>query len=291
MLTRQSSNSSTRVAVGAAVDSLVTQMDDIQTTPIEIPQYSLERILLVWAAAALPMAILGWLVAPAVAHGSDNPVLARLAVLTVGLVWQFALVMLLLHREVGTWRWSMLKGRLWLNAPRSPRTGETNGRLWWWLVPISLLTAVFDLRVKGILDAWWVSVFPFLAEPAGWSLGGALATAEARSHLVGAWGTGGLFLISAVFNTVLGEELLFRGLLLPRMAGVFRRADWVANGLLFGVYHLHQPWGILSSLTHGILLFALPSRHFRCAWFGIAAHSGQSVFFAVLMLLLIMGLG
>jgi hypothetical protein len=61
----------------------------------EIPQYSLGKIVWVWAAAAIPMAILGWLVAPALALGSD-PVFPRLAVLTVGLVWQFALVMLLL---------------------------------------------------------------------------------------------------------------------------------------------------------------------------------------------------
>jgi hypothetical protein len=40
-----------------------------------------------------------------------------------------------------------------------------------------------------------------------------------------------------------------------------------------------------------VLLFAWPSRHFRSAWFGIVAHSGQSMFFSVLMLLLILGLG
>jgi hypothetical protein len=33
-----------------------------------IPQYSLGKILLVWAAAAIPMGILGWVVAPALAH-------------------------------------------------------------------------------------------------------------------------------------------------------------------------------------------------------------------------------
>jgi membrane protease YdiL (CAAX protease family) len=256
-----------------------------------IPQYSLGKILWVWAAAAIPMAILGWGVAPAVAGVSDNPVLARLGVLTVGLVWQFVLVMLLLYREARTWRWSILRRLLWLNAPRSLETGETRARLWWWLVPISFLTAAFDLRVKAIVDAWWVSVFPWFAEPRGWSLAAALATPDARSHLVGAWGTGALFLCSALFNTFLGEELLFRGVLLPRMAGVFGRADWVANGVLFGVYHLHQPWGIVSSIAHGALLFAWPSRYFRTAWFGIVAHSGQSIFFSILMLLLILGLG
>lgn len=255
----------------------------------EIPQYSLPKILLVWAAAALPMAILGWFVAPALAVGADDPVFARLAVLTAGLVWQFVLVMLLLYREAGTWRWSLLSGRLWLNPPRSPRTGARSSRLWWWLVPVILLTAVFDLGVKGRIDHWWASLFPVFAEPPGWALSSALATPEARTHLVGAWGTGGLFLLSALFNTFLGEELLFRGLLLPRMAGVCGRADWVANGLLFAAYHLHQPWGIVSSLTHGMLLFAFPSRYFRSAWFGIAAHSGQSIYFAVLMLLLVLG--
>lgn len=255
----------------------------------DLPQYGLGKILLVWAVAAIPMGLLGWVVAPALAHQYNDPIFIRIAVLDVGLVWQFVLVMLLLRQETRTWRWSALAERLWLNAPRSPRTGQTRRVLWWWLVPISLLTAVFDLRLKPVIDAWWVSLFPFLAEPSAWSLNEALSTPEARSQLAGAWGTGAAFLISAAFNTFLGEELLFRGLLLPRMAGTFARADWLANGVLFGLYHLHQPWGMVSSLTHGILLFAFPSRYFRSAWFGIVAHSGQSVFFSILILLLILG--
>ena len=52
-----------------------------------------------------------------------------------------------------------------------------------------------------------------------------------------------------VFNTVLGEELLFRGYLLPRMAGVFGRYDWVANGVIFAAYHLHVRWAIPAALV------------------------------------------
>jgi len=256
-----------------------------------IPQYSLAKVLLIWAAAAVPMGILGWFVAPAATLRTGEPVLTRIAVLTVGLVWQFVLVALLLYRETHTWRWSVVRTLLWLEGPRSPTTGEKRNSLWWWLVPIVLATAAFDLQVKPRLDDWWVAIFPALSEPRGWALGAALATPEARAQLAGAWGTGVIYLVNALFNTFLGEELLFRGLLLPRMAGVFAKRDWVANGLLFGLYHLHQPWGILSSVTHGALLFALPTRCFRSAWFGIAAHSGQSVYFSILMLLLILGLG
>jgi hypothetical protein len=32
------------------------------------------------------------------------------------------------------------------------------------------------------------------------------------------------------------------------------------------------------------LLFALPSRRFRSAWLGIAVHSAQSVYFALVLL-------
>lgn len=99
-----------------------------------------------------------------------------------------------------------------------------------------------------------------------------------------------LFCLSALFNTFIGEELLFRGLLLPRMAGAFGRWDWVMNGLLFGVYHLHQPWGILNSAIKGMLFLALPTRYFRTAWFGIILHSGQSIYFAILLLGLVLGL-
>src|SRR5215203_4416199 len=45
-----------------------------------------------------------------------------------------------------------------------------------------------------------------------------------------------------IFNYILGEELIFRGVLLPRMAGVFGRWDWVANSVLFGLYHVHKIW-------------------------------------------------
>src|SRR5215211_7556338 len=105
-------------------------------------QYSLAKILGVWAAAALPMGALAWVVAPLVAGGLDGPVaLARalLVSLTLGLIWQFVLVVLLVHRERGSVRWSVLKDALWLQAPRSPRTGRVGGRLWLVLIPFVLI--------------------------------------------------------------------------------------------------------------------------------------------------------
>jgi membrane protease YdiL (CAAX protease family) len=201
-------------------------------------------------------------------------------------VWQFALVVFLVSREAGRLRLSDLRERLWLTRPRSP-DGASSARLWWWVVPVALLTAAFELLARGTVNRLWTSLFPFVAEPAAFALRTALETPEVRSQLVGAWGAWCLFVVSAVFNTFLGEELLFRGLLLPRMAGAFGRGDWLANGVLFALYHLHQPWGMLGSAITGAFFYALPSRYFRCAWFGVIAHSGQSIFLAIVILKLV----
>jgi membrane protease YdiL (CAAX protease family) len=261
-----------------------------QKPGVEIPQYSLSKILLVWAAAAAPMAVLGWIVAPALSRGSGNPGIVRLGALTIGLVWQFVLVMILLYREAGNLHWSTIRERLWLQRPRSSSTGVTDRRLWWWLIPVVILTALYEMQVTGVLDRLWVSLVPVLAEPPSFSLGGILGSPEAKAQLVGSWGFYWLFIVNALFNTVLGEELLFRGLLLPRMGGAFGKWDWVANGILFGFYHWHQPWSFIGAAIEAVFLFAFPTKRFKSAWFGIIAHSGQSVLFAFLLTGLVLGL-
>jgi uncharacterized protein len=96
-----------------------------------------------------------------------------------------------------------------------------------------------------------------------------------------------VIVVLAIFNTVLGEELLFRGLLLPRMRRVFGKYDFVANGVLFAAYHLHQPWVIPTALVD-IVALAYPSRRFQSAWMGIIVHSAQSVVIIIVVLTLVL---
>ena len=119
--------------------------------PDRLPQYSRRRILGVWAAAAVPMAVLVWLVAPllaAVFDGSSAWPRAIVLTLTAGLVWQFILVLLLVHREQGSLRWSVLKKALWLQAPVSPRSGRRGGRLWLLLIPLVMMVAAKEMLPK-----------------------------------------------------------------------------------------------------------------------------------------------
>ena len=59
------------------------------------------------------------------------------------------------------------------------------------------------------------------------------------------------FVIGLVFN-VFGEELYYRGYLLPRMRGIFGRWDWFANGLLFTLKHIYQRWMYPGILVGGL---------------------------------------
>src|SRR5215203_283505 len=256
-------------------------------------QYSLAKILGIWALAAVPMGVLGWIVFPLLAPDFESDPLGagvtRLVLLTLGLVWLFVLSMIIVRREEGDLRWATLKRRLRLNVPRDPNTGQPRARLWLWVVPFLVAVALVELVLNTPLENAWVSVFPFLAEPQGYSLDAILGSQEILARLEGAWWFFALFVVQAAFNTILGEEFLFRGVLLPKMEGVFGRWSWVANSILFGLYHVHKPWGIPNSVLTG-LLYTFPAYRYRSTWMSIILHSAQSVFFAFLVLGVVLGL-
>jgi membrane protease YdiL (CAAX protease family) len=256
-------------------------------------QYSLARILGIWALASIPMGILGWVVFPAVSPdlGSDplGAGVTRFVLLAFGLIWMFVLSLIIVRQEEGDLRWATVKRRLRLNTPRDPTTGETRRRLWLWVIPFLIASVVWDLALTSKVDRLWVSVFPFFAEPPGYNFDAFFESQEILARLVGAWWFFGLFAVSSVF-TLLGEEFLFRGVLLPKMEGVFGRWSWVANGVLFGLYHVHQPWGIAGNVISGALFLAFPSWRFRSTWMAVIVHSAQSVFFGLLILGVVLGL-
>jgi CAAX protease family protein len=257
----------------------VSPRADAAVSSVEIPQLRIRGIFAVWAAAALPMAVLAWIVAPVLADrfaGDGHVPMAKALIvsLAIGMVWQFVLVAILVGREQGTLRWSTVREALWLRSPRSPRSGRVGGRIWLILIPL-ILAFTFAQELVAIVPAPEDREFATLLE-----------SDAGKAFLDGAFGWYALILVFFIFNTVLGEELLFRGYLLPRMNGAFGRGDWVANGLLFAGYHLHVPWAIPGTLLE-MFTTAYPTKRYRSAWIGIAVHSAQSVFLGILIFTLV----
>jgi membrane protease YdiL (CAAX protease family) len=184
-------------------------------------------------------------------------------------------VAILVWHEQRSFRWAVVREALWLRPPRSPKTGQSGGRIWLIVIPLIALFAVEAL-------------LPTLGAPTNRDLGKFLDSHAGHVFMSGNWGWFALILVMFVFNTVLGEELLFRGLLLPRMNRAFGRGDWAANGVLFAGYHIATPWMMPATLLIDTFAIAYPAKRYQSAWIGIVVHSAQSVVVGAVILALVM---
>jgi membrane protease YdiL (CAAX protease family) len=102
----------------------------------------------------------------------------------------------------------------------------------------------------------------------------------------GRWDIVALYLVMFFFN-IAGEELWWRGYILPRQELVHGRATWLVHGLLWALFHVYKWWDILNLLPV-CLLISLVSQRFKTNWPGLIAHAlvnGISlllIFFAVI---------
>jgi membrane protease YdiL (CAAX protease family) len=248
-------------------------------------QYTLWQILGIWALAALPMVLLNWVVAPTIIPFSPlHPGITYWLLMITGMLWQFLVSMVIMYRELGTLRWSAICQRTWLQSPRDPKTDQTNPRLFWWLLPALCFTGLVGIGLARYLEAPMAWLFPTLG-PARFADTSQMASPEFQ----GQWWLLGIAWVSILFNYFLGEEFLFRGVLLPKMEGAFGKWDWVANAALFGLYHLHKPWTIPQNI---VLAFAYswPAKRFRSNWMAIIVHGVEGLPLLVLVPAVVLGL-
>jgi uncharacterized protein len=258
---------------------------EINNTTSNNQQYSLQKIIFIWVLSAFPMGILAYVVAPKLEPLIDLPplIIYWLAVI-VGLIWQFVLSLIILRKEGYRFNWATIRDRAKYQTPRNPRTGKPSFRLFLWLIPFIILSAFISSGV-GFPDIDCL-VAPLFKNIPKQDMS-ALATADYK----GAWWILGLYIVTFVFNYLLGEEFLYRGVLLPRMNGVFGKWDWFANGVLFGFYHLHKPHMILSTaLVYGFV-FSFPSKWLQSSWMGLIIHGLEGVLGLVIVLGVVLGLG
>jgi membrane protease YdiL (CAAX protease family) len=243
---------------------------DEATDRLEMPQYSLGQILAVWVAVTVPMGLLAWVIAPWLGHrlgGRDPFIEALLLCFAVGLLWMITLVLILVRRERGSLAWPGVRDALWLRAPKDAKSGRVGGKVWWWVLPFVLLSAAVNaLPIDPI-------------GPLPRDLPEALGTDRLDHYFSGNWLGYGL-VVAVVFLAPVAEELVFRGLLLPRSRAVFGRGDVVANGVLFTLFHVHQPWSVPRTLIDGIVGQAYPTRRFQSTWMGLITHTAPSFLLA-----------
>jgi membrane protease YdiL (CAAX protease family) len=121
------------------------------------------------------------------------------------------------------------------------------------LFAITAATAAILLLARAIDPTFRPSPW-FLSEPPGW-----------HAQLFAAW-------IPLFVSNILGEELCWRGYLLPRQETAWGHFAWLPNGILWCLFHFSFGWPIMVTLLPITLLLPWIVQRRRNTTVGIVIH-------------------
>jgi len=201
-----------------------------ETHEASIPQYRLPMILFMFAWPAVWFMFLIWVVRPLLfgnpAPGEFLSTWIFFGIATLGNAAELIVALVVLHREGYKLTLRDLRDRARLRWPRGWKK--------WGLVLVAVALAVVGSQIGSPL-----ATVPGFIPPAYWPpMTNPTVEITAPEQLFPDITLAGNYLFLAVFViygivfNVIGEELYYRSMLLPKMRGVFGKWDWVANGIL-----------------------------------------------------------
>lgn len=159
----------------------------------------------------------------------------------------FALAFGFAQQEGGGMSWHDLRARF--------RLHRMTRQDWLWTVGGFLFAFLAGGMLAGAARQL-IAAFPAIAPPAFFppildprvTLSTAVFTDFVGASLVGNWGVFILYAVALFFN-IFGEELWWRGLILPRQELAHGRRAWGIHGLLWLLFHVpFYPWAAVSLL-------------------------------------------
>lgn len=76
-----------------------------------------------------------------------------------------------------------------------------------------------------------------------------------------------------VFN-IMGEEILWRGVLLPRQEIAFGERTWIYHGIFWMIFHIAFGWQLMMSLLPIFFIQSFIVQRRRNSWIGVIIHAG-----------------
>ena len=73
---------------------------------------------------------------------------------------------------------------------------------------------------------------------------------------------------------ILGEEFLWRGVMLPRQEIVFGKYTWIIHGFGWGLFHVAFGWQLLITLIPLIFIQSYIVQKTKNTWIGVIMHGG-----------------
>ena len=173
------------------------------------------------------------------------PYYAYLAGIGLPLVLMFAAAILYLHVEGLPIRWTILKSRY--------RIKHLDRAQWLWIGGIVFVCGIVGTGIMSQLSSYLIKTglipipdsLPAFLRPISTD------TLQAYDAAVGGiknnwWPF--LSLFAVLFFNIIGEELWWRGVVLPRQEIAFGHWTWVLHGLMWNLFHVFKWWDLLNLL-------------------------------------------
>ena len=138
----------------------------------------------------------------------------------------------------------------WNSFTKRYRLLPVRGRSWLWVTGLLVfgITATVGLSFTGkwLASFTWFTPPKFLPSELN-PLKEVIPDTFMGTSVNGQWGYALAYLLGWVFN-ILGEELLWRGYMLPRQEISYGKGAWFVHGLLWTGWHIFWKWNLLSLL-------------------------------------------
>ena len=181
----------------------------------------------------------------------------------------------------------------WFEFKNRFRLNKMDGRSWLWA--IGLLLFMFLSASMLSFTSRWLASFDIFAPPDSWPAElkptgasappmNAVPTELMGVSLSGNWWVLVVLLVSLVIATF-GEELWWRGYILPRQEIAHGNRTWIIHGLLWTAFHLYAPWNLITILP-GSLALSFVAQRLKNTCPAVIAHglaNGLSILIVVVI--------
>lgn len=270
----------------AAQSETTTQNAHPKSLSVDIDPMPLWQALLYFGLPALLFRVSIYNGTPALIHLGLTPFEASTLSLTIPSAVLFAFAFGFYKQDGYPLSWSSLKTRFRL----FPMTGKD----WLWTVGAFLVTFL-SIGALSFTSQVLITAIPTIAPPdffppwlkPGATFDVALFTDFIGAPLKGNWGVAILFFVMLFFN-IFGEELWWRGYILPRQEKTHGSWTWAIHGVLWLLWHLaFYPWQAFALLPI-CLIIPYVAQRLQNTWPAIIIHIQNGI---SLLLILAMVLG
>jgi membrane protease YdiL (CAAX protease family) len=183
--------------------------------------------------------------------------------------------------EAGTFTWAGLRDRFRLHAL------DRRGWLWTGVLVLWMVGNLSIFPINGAIQHAFANV-KFYDPPVGYSSFMNSLT-DGQTQIFGlpfSWSLLVYYLFCLFVFNILGEELWWRGYILPRQELAFGASAWLVNGLLWACFHAfyHFNLGIFLSFLPTTIPLAFVAQRTRSTWPGIIAHFVMNLEIPILMM-------